>query len=308
MISSEAAAAPQAQQPPAFRPSCVVCVSDCDGDASFTSCHHFVCSRCSAKYPQGTCPRCQKPCRTVKVSSTPGVAERVNSNASRAVAAAMQAMEFQRRQDAITIQRLKELVGLFNGQHRAAAAKAASLQEQNTNLQRELRDVKGALDQARLAVAHQQQRYPTNAGASGGYHHHAPHHDSGVPPTPLPGTDTAFALPQWSAEHHAGRPPTAGLRHVNSTPSVFGKRDRDASPLGSCERAAHQAPMQPSPGDRFVLATPAVSLSAAAKTAQGGGTAGAQPLPRLQSLLPSAPSGGARLVHSSCGHGAPFPK
>src|SRR4051812_6239798 len=101
-----------------LRPSCIVCVSDCDADAIFTSCHHFVCSRCVAKYPGGSCPRCRQPCRYVRVGSSALVTERLQTDPLRLLQCATAALDFQHRQEQFTHARLKELVTMFNSQHR----------------------------------------------------------------------------------------------------------------------------------------------------------------------------------------------
>ena len=120
-----------------FRPSCAVCVSDCDGNAFLSSCQHFLCSRCWTKYQTSqpptttsttTCPRCQKQCKVVKLSASnfpSDVQGRIQMDTMSGGTIGVpffQALEFQRKQEQMALQRLKELVQVLNNSNRTMAA------------------------------------------------------------------------------------------------------------------------------------------------------------------------------------------
>ncbi|KEG06142.1 putative dynein heavy chain, cytosolic, partial [Trypanosoma grayi] len=111
-----------------FRPSCIICCSDCDSDGLFTSCQHFLCGRCTARYAPGQCPRCRKPCKVVKAGAAlpKEVRERMTQDPQRLLTFTLQALEFQRRQEQQTLQRLREIVTTLNQSNRGMAAQISA--------------------------------------------------------------------------------------------------------------------------------------------------------------------------------------
>jgi hypothetical protein len=256
-----------------------MCVSDCDGNGLLTSCHHFVCTRCVAKYPAGTCPRCQRPCQALRVSSA-NVASRVSTDGVRSIAGSVQVLEFQRRQDAVALQRLKELVAYFNNQHRAAAAKVQELSAENAALHKQLEHAQRAHAalQARLA-AHgggggaSPYGMPPAVDAAGGY----------SPPA------AAYPPPGGTTWPSPVRPPSVTRSDVNS---IFGQQRCRTAGNGAVT-PLHGGLVAHSPADRFRLATPAVTLCPQPGTDMLRQPAAQQPrsmMPPLRSMLPTLAS------------------
>ena len=61
-----------------FKPSCALCVSDCDSKSYFTSCKHFLCNRCAQKQAPNYCSRCKKSCHIISLSAPNFPRELVN--------------------------------------------------------------------------------------------------------------------------------------------------------------------------------------------------------------------------------------
>lgn len=134
-----------------FRPSCVMCVSDCDANAVLTNCQHFLCVRCVAKYPQGQCPRCQKPCKVIRLSAPNfprDMMERIQADPVKLTQSLAQTLDFQRRQESLASQRLKELVTALNNSNRSMAAQMQSMQQELAAAKSQVQALEGELRSA----------------------------------------------------------------------------------------------------------------------------------------------------------------
>ena len=172
-----------------FHASCAMCASECDARAVFTSCKHFLCGRCMSKYGTGTiCPRgCAhgRPFRTVSLygPATARIQAQVSADPAKMFAQATVTYEFQRQQDALTLARLKELVTLFNGQHRETVAKLRMSESLVTQLRKELKEKEETIDrQAKELNALHRHRDESQSRRN-----HHPSHRSVPPPPPQPG-------------------------------------------------------------------------------------------------------------------------
>ncbi|KAF5222711.1 hypothetical protein TcYC6_0101650 [Trypanosoma cruzi] len=146
-----------------FRPSCIICCSDCDTDGLFTSCQHFLCTRCTARYPPGQCPRCRKPCKAVKAGAAlpKEVQERMAQDPQRLLTFATQTLEFQRRQEQQTLQRLREIVTTLNQSNRSMASQISAAKTERENLLNRIKRLQGQI----YAQQQQQQQQMTQRTA-----------------------------------------------------------------------------------------------------------------------------------------------
>lgn len=166
----------RAVNPPStqFSAACCMCASDLDiaHGACITSCQHFLCPKCLAKYPVGHCPRCQKPARLLRLATSPQLMERMSVDVVKAFQQLAVTVDFQRRQDVFAVQRLRELVTLFNQGHRDATQRVGVLcrdtAEKQAMIERLQRDLAGSehdvrslrcqLDQQRQQLEQAQQQ------------------------------------------------------------------------------------------------------------------------------------------------------
>nr|CCC95059.1 conserved hypothetical protein [Trypanosoma congolense IL3000] len=252
----------------AFRPSCIVCCSDCDAGGLFTSCHHFLCVRCVARYPPGQCPRCSKPCRAVKAGPDlpKEIADRVTHDPLQLLQLATQALDFQRRQEQQALQRLRELVATLNQSNRTMASQISAAKAEREELVTTIKRLQEQL------CAHQQQSQQQlhrasqrstdisgigsknvgqvlgsyGGGAQGTSMRATPQHDN--------------ALPGFSH----GAP--AAARWLSS-PGVLAGATDSLTPLGWSQSKRLRGDDHRTPVDdesmRFRLATPAITLRAA---------------------------------------------
>ncbi|ORC86192.1 putative dynein heavy chain, cytosolic [Trypanosoma theileri] len=221
-----------------FRPSCIICCSDCDADGLFTSCQHFLCGRCSARYPPAQCPRCRKPCKAVKAGAAlpKEIADRIGQDPQRLIAAAAQAIEFQRRQEQQTLQRLREIVTTLNQSNRSMATQINAAKTERENLLNTIKRLQNQLYTQQQQHHHQLQQqqltqrppdaHVMNAATAGGrdnnggstlytsaaatqnissraspfrIHGSSAYHQSGTAPSP-----TSAALHSWLASPAGG--------------------------------------------------------------------------------------------------------
>eukprot|EP00760_Papus_ankaliazontas_P031608 PhM_4_TR5361/c0_g2_i1/m.29100 len=136
-----------------LRPSCTLCCSDCDANALFTSCQHFLCSKCASKAPAGQCPRCNKSCQVVRLGAPnfpKEVRDRIMGDPLKMMQQTMQVMDFQRRQDADAVQRLKELITHFNTNLRNMAQQLEASKKENARLRSEVENLKSQVEQGQV--------------------------------------------------------------------------------------------------------------------------------------------------------------
>ncbi|KAH9600097.1 hypothetical protein LSM04_002143 [Trypanosoma melophagium] len=285
----------------AFRPSCIICCSDCDADGLFTSCQHFLCGRCSARYPPAQCPRCRKPCKAIKMGTTlpKEIADRIAHDPQRLIAAAAQAIEFQRRQEQQTLQRLREIVTTLNQSNRSMAAQINAAKTERGNLLNTIQRLQNQLytQQQQQQQLQQQlsQRPPdthvmtataTNGGGGGGdtggsgiytsaaaaqnistraspfrVHNSSVYHQSGAAPSP-----TSAALHNWLASPAAGGAAAAAV--VTPLGWSYSKRSREGEHYTPTRNSIGANTLTVGNGNaivggesaRFRLATPAITL------------------------------------------------
>ena len=100
-----------------MRPICIVCWSECDSNALYTSCQHFICVRCAMKVPQHQCPRCKKTCQVVRLGAPnfpSDVKNYIMGDPMKLLQQAVRVLEFQQRQDRECCGRVKELLSYLN--------------------------------------------------------------------------------------------------------------------------------------------------------------------------------------------------
>jgi hypothetical protein len=141
-----------------LRPACCICVSDCDANGLLTNCQHFLCSRCSAKYPPGTCPRCQKPCKAIKLNAQNfprDILERMQADPLSQLKSIAQTFEFQQRQQQVAHVRMREILVGLTGNNQQLQQRCQRLekelqasQESNSRLATELSELKRQPNQA----------------------------------------------------------------------------------------------------------------------------------------------------------------
>lgn len=295
-------------RPMPFRPSCIICCSDCDGDGLFTSCQHFLCGRCAARYPPGQCPRCRKPCKAVKAGAElpKEVHELLARDPQRLMTFAAQTFEFQRRQEQQTLQRLREIVTTLNQSNRSMASQINAAKTERETLLNTIRRLQEQLYAQQQKQQQMAQRPPNlqvdgdgsgvvydlgSQGASARASPFRPHAPSGFLPTGAAPSPTNAAIRGWLSS------PAAGAGAV--TPLGWSQSKR---PRGD----GRQTPVNSGGGDgagggggeaaRFRLATPAITLRNALPAARDGTPVGRMdcaaamlaPKP-LQSLLCRGP-------------------
>ncbi|RNF07219.1 putative dynein heavy chain, cytosolic [Trypanosoma rangeli] len=254
-----------------FRPSCIICCSDCDADSLFTSCQHFLCARCTARYPPGQCPRCRKPCKVVKAGAAlPNeLQERMAQDPQRVLAVAAQALEFQRRQEHQTLQRLREIVTTLNQSNRSMASQLSAAKTERESLLNKIKRL-----QDRLYAQQQQQQQMTQrpvdsqmVGDNGGVAY-------GVSGLGM----TARVPPSFLQTSVVPSPTNAAVRGWLSSPAAA---PRAMTPLGWSQPKRQRDDVHHTPGSsgnnnnhigedvagagcrdlaRFRLATPAITL------------------------------------------------
>jgi hypothetical protein len=277
---------PATTQPGPFRPACIMCVSDCDANGCFTNCQHFLCVRCFTKYPKGACPRCQKPCQVIRLGAPnfpKDVMERITIQPLRLLQQTAVAMEFQKRQEALMTQRLKELVTNFNNSHRQCMEQLARANTQVRALESENLQLKAEVSRLQLQVS---QQPPGSQGFS--LHAQSPQRDSFRPSSSQSGAGGAAhlsfsSLGQGNDSGNALLPsqgdwlmsgmtvnaaavPSQSQGHLMSL--GLGKRGREEEPTGFETQAIHQqsrmysqsqarqpSQQNPNPSSNFLHAT-----------------------------------------------------
>ena len=231
-----------------FRPSCCICVSDCDANGLLTNCQHFLCSRCSAKYPSTTCPRCQKPCKTIKLNADNfprDISERMQCDPIQQLKSVVQSFEFQQRQNQVTHVRMREiLVGLTGNNQQ--------LQQRCHVFEKEAQVAKDACSRLTQEIAALKSKADP------------------LPSSPAQSVRSSPFRPEISAScNNVFWTASPG----NRTPLGWGrtKRDREDNAV---------TPVQAT--DPFRLSTPAVATVLSLREQQNA----AAPTHRLQSLLP----------------------
>ncbi|RNF20326.1 putative dynein heavy chain, cytosolic [Trypanosoma conorhini] len=253
-----------------FRPSCIICCSDCDTDGLFTSCQHFLCARCTARYPPGQCPRCRKPCKAVKAGAAlpKEVHERVAQDPQRVLAIAAQALEFQRRQEQQTLQRLREIVTTLNQSNRSMASQLGAAKSEREGLLSQIKRLQGQLYAQQQQQQQQMAQRPVEsqmAADNGGVAY-------GVGALGM----SARAPPGFLQTGVAPSPTNAAVRGWLSSPAAA---PRAMTPLGWSQSKRQRDDVAHTPGSnshnnnnddvtgagcgelaRFRLATPAITL------------------------------------------------
>ncbi|KAG8343148.1 hypothetical protein ERJ75_001002800 [Trypanosoma vivax] len=246
-----------------FRPSCIICCSDCDTDGLFTSCQHFLCVRCTTRYPPGQCPRCRKPCRAIKAGPAlpRDIADRMAHDPQRLLLLASQGLDFQRRQEQQTIGRLRELVATLNQSNRTMVSQVSAAKVEREKLLATIKQLQEDL----LAQQRQQKhhREMPQVGSQGPCDTTA-HVSSFQPRMATNFADGRGAMHGWLSSPAPGAVSANSVMPVASgcvatlpvgvvTPLGWGqpKRSREDGPQG---------PSSVCDPTRFCLATPAITL------------------------------------------------
>lgn len=257
-----------------FRASCSICVSDCDANAHLTTCQHFLCARCVQKYPnKGHCPRCQKPCKTVLLSSPSfpkEFAERLQFDVKRQLQLALQSIEVQQRLEVQTNQRLKEIVTTLNGQNRHFAQQLQDAQALIRRREEEIAALHNQMQQLQQQLQQQQQQP---------YRAPSPFH---LDPTPTPLQHAGgSALSSSSATAHRGSNSVVAQHNMSGSSTGWMAPSMDVSSTSAALRSLnnsnslHSNPPQQGPAWATTTGTP---------TAGGGGFGTPQPRPSVAAV------------------------
>lgn len=250
-----------------YRPCCIVCCSDCDTDGIFTSCQHFICPRCAGRYPPGQCPRCRKPCKAVKAGPAlpKEVADRVSHNPQHLLQLAAQALDFQRRQEQQSLQRLRELVTTLNQSNRSMASQISAAKAEREELlttikqlQRQLYTQQQQQSQQQLQLHTSQRTSDVPAISNDGRSCGVTTYNGGV----------AAAVKRSTPVHASGTPGftngAPAARGWLSSPAPSNGAADAFTPLGwgQSKRSREEGPQTPTNTEqtRFRLATPAITL------------------------------------------------
>ena len=142
-----------------MKPYCIACCGECDANAVFSSCRHFLCARCLPQLKQNDqtyCPQCKQPCRTLRLgdSSFPKeIRDRVTGNPTAMLHSALQVAEFQLKQQADNIGRAKAVILHLQTKLHDSTLQVQNLRAKVTEMEHSHRALQKRFDQSEATSA-----------------------------------------------------------------------------------------------------------------------------------------------------------